>query len=87
MRGQEWRGTKWGSPIFGHGIGYRLMHRESEALLVVLEELKRRGITGPGLHDGLLVPSARATEAQRVMEDLADAITGYMLPVTAQATR
>jgi hypothetical protein len=53
------------------------MHRESEALLVVLEELKRRGITGLGLHDGLLVPSARATEAQRVMEDVAEANTGY----------
>jgi hypothetical protein len=63
------------------------MHRESEALLAVLEQLRRRNIIGLGLHDGLLVPSARATEAQRVMEDVAEAITGYKLPVTSQATR
>jgi hypothetical protein len=67
---------------FGRGIGYRLMHRESEVLLAVLEELRRRNIIGLGLHDGLLVPSARATEAQRVMEDVAEVTTGYKLSVT-----
>jgi hypothetical protein len=67
---------------FGHGIGYRLMHRESEVLLAVLEELRRRNIIGLGLPDGLLVPSARATEAQRVMEDVAEVTTGYKLAVT-----
>lgn len=71
---------------FGRGLGYRLMNRESEVLLAVLEDLRVRGIVGLGLHDGLLVPASRAEEAKQVMEDVAKALTGYRLPVTHKDT-
>jgi len=52
---------------FGTSICYRLMHLESEVLLAVLEELRSRGIVGLGLHDGLLIPASRASEARDVI--------------------
>jgi hypothetical protein len=62
------------------------MYRESEVLLAVLHELRTRGIVGLGLHDGLLVPASRAEEVREVMENLAEALTGYRLPVTHKDT-
>lgn len=71
---------------FGRGLGYRLMYRESEVLLAVLEDLRVRGIVGLGLHDGLLVPASWAEEARQVMEDVAEELTGYRLLVTLKGT-
>jgi len=66
----------------GCGLGCRLMFRESEILLAVLVELRRSGIVGLGLHDGLLVPASRMAEAMEVMEGVARGTTGYRLPIT-----
>jgi hypothetical protein len=67
---------------FGRGLGYSLMHRESEVLLAVLDELMSRGIVGLGLHDGLLVAQSRAEAVKQVMEAKAREVTGISIPVT-----
>jgi hypothetical protein len=70
--------------ILGTGIGYRLMHRESEVLLAVLETLRSREIVGLGLHDGLLIPASRMNEATDIMAAVAREQTGHHLPVTSK---
>ena len=65
---------------FGRGLGYSLMYQESEVLIAVLEDLMRRGITGLGLHDGLLVPWSRANEALHSMSTIAKEVTGVAIP-------
>jgi hypothetical protein len=54
--------------------------QEAGVLIAVLEDLMRRGITGLGLHDGLLVPQPRAEEALCSMDATAKQVTGISIP-------
>lgn len=67
---------------WGRSLGYRLMWRESEVLMAVLEELMRRNIPALGLHDGLLVPASKKDVAREVMIDQARAVVGVALRVS-----
>jgi hypothetical protein len=69
---------------FGRGLGYRLMHHESEVLIAVLEELMGRGVVALGLHDGVLVAVSRAEEAKEVMEAKAVDVVGVAIPVSVR---
>ncbi|WP_375276189.1 hypothetical protein [Methylorubrum thiocyanatum] len=71
---------------FGVGLGYSLMHRESVILIHVLEEMRSRGVVGLGLHDGILVPWSRASEAKAVMEMIGREIISQALPVTMKTS-
>lgn len=64
---------------WGRGLGYRLMWRESEVLVAVLEELMRRNIPALGLHDGLLVAASKKDVAQEVMAEQAKIVVGVAL--------
>ena len=59
-----------------------LMHRESEILVRVLEEMKARGMVALGLHDGLLLPRSRAEEGRMMMEVVSREFTPAGIPVT-----
>lgn len=72
-------------PLFGQEVGHSLMHLESRIMMAVLEELTSRRIIGLGLHDGLVVPSSRASEVGRIMRDTALDITSATLPVSTRA--
>lgn len=73
------------APCLGIGLGLRLMKTESDILLVVLEEMRARGIVGLGLHDGLMVASSRVDEARSLMEVVGREISSVRLPVTRKA--
>ena len=66
---------------FGRGLGYGLMHTESQVLMAVLLELMRRGIVALPMHDGLLCAQSRKGEVAEVMRKKATEITGAVLPV------
>ncbi|GEO99935.1 hypothetical protein GCM10007887_23180 [Methylobacterium haplocladii] len=70
------------APCFGTGLGYSLMHTESMILVEVLNRLKAQGIVALGLHDGLLVPHAKAEAARTAMEEVGRKVTSMSLPVT-----
>lgn len=53
---------------FEKGLGFRLMYRESEILLDVLDELADLGIAALPVHDCVLVAARNAETAKRVME-------------------
>ena len=69
----------------GSGIGLKLMHMESEILVAVLEEMMDREIVGLGIHDGVLAPASRAEEVQTIMEKMAVAKAGIIIPVSVEA--
>lgn len=66
---------------FESGLGARLTRAESDLMVAVLLECRRRGLPSLPVHDCLCVPSSRANEAAAVMEELAERVTGAMLPV------
>lgn len=69
---------------WGKGLGYTLMHQESEILIAVLLDLASRNIPALGLHDGLLVAQRHVETAGRVMELTSHRFTGVKLPVTCE---
>lgn len=63
-------------PLFGRGVGGRLMFKESAIMLGVLRELRQRGTVALPLHDGLMVPRSRVEDVRRIMERVAREMTG-----------
>ncbi len=70
--------------LFGKRLGLGLMFDESRILIDVLDDLRSRDVPALGLHDGLFVPTSRAEEVRRIMEEAAEASTGIHLPVTVK---
>jgi hypothetical protein len=68
-------------PCLGVGLGLTLMHRESQILVRVLEEMKARRMVALGLHDGLLLPRSRAEEGRMMMEVVSREFTPAGIPV------
>jgi len=66
---------------WGRRMGYRLMYKESEVLIAVLETLRTRNIPALGLHDGLIVAQSKAKEAEAVMIEKAVEVGGGHIPV------
>jgi hypothetical protein len=56
-------------PLFGTGIGYKLMYFESEMLIAVISHLFENGIVALPLHDAVLVGRSNAIAAQNAMQD------------------
>ena len=67
---------------WGRKLGYRLMFKESQILVAVLQDLFSRDITALGLHDGLLIPQSKAAVATEVMMMRGKEMTGIILPVS-----
>lgn len=67
---------------FGRSLGFRLMMMESRIIIAVLGEMKREGMVGLGIHDGMLVKASDATKAKAVMEEVGEAMTMTHIPVT-----
>jgi hypothetical protein len=66
----------------GRGLGFHLMHTESEIMARVLTTLLSVGVAALPLHDGLLVPRSHASRAKVAMEEVSREMTSYVLPVT-----
>lgn len=56
------------APLFGTGVGFRLMLIESEILIRALQQLSHEGVTALPLHDSVLVARSEAEPAKRIME-------------------
>lgn len=54
--------------LFGIGIGFELMWRESEMLIEVISKLADMGVTALPLHDAVIVAQSKATIAADVMQ-------------------
>jgi hypothetical protein len=72
--------------IFEHGKGLGLMFKESQILIAALLDLADRKIPALPMHDGLMVPISKASPAARAMQDAAERICGFRLPITVKAT-
>jgi hypothetical protein len=66
----------------GRGLGFHLMHTESEIMARVLTTLLSEGVTALPLHDGLLVRRSHASRGKVAMEEVSREMTSYVLPVT-----
>lgn len=51
----------------GNGVGFKLMHQESQILLAVLAACADVGLVALPVHDAVIVPRSRATEALDIM--------------------
>ena len=67
---------------FGTGLGFHLMHTESEIMVRVLTTLSSEGITALPLHDAILVRRSHVTKGKEAMEAASREMTSYILPVT-----
>jgi hypothetical protein len=66
----------------GKGLGFHLMHTESEIMVRVLTTLVSEGVTALPLHDGILVRKSHASMGKVAMEAVSRDTTSYVLPVT-----
>jgi hypothetical protein len=66
----------------GKGLGFHLMHTESEIMVRVLTALVSEGVTALPLHDGILVRKSHARTGKVAMEAVSRDMTSYVLPVT-----
>jgi hypothetical protein len=66
----------------GRGLGFHLMHTESEIIVRVLTTLVSEGVTALPLHDGILVRKSHASMGKVAMEAVSQDMTFYVLPVT-----
>ena len=66
----------------GKGLGFHLMHTESEIMVRVLTTLVSEGVTALPLHDGILVRKSHASIGKEAMEAVSRDMTSYVLPVT-----
>ena len=73
------------APVFEKGIGLRLMFVESQILVAALLRLADQGIAALPMHDGIMCAKSKADQVKLAMEDAADQITGYRLPVARKA--
>lgn len=70
------------SCCLGQGLAKAFQNRESNILIEVMKEMKFRGIPVLTIHDGLLCPSSKASEARVVMKEIAQSITSASFPVS-----
>lgn len=56
------------APLFGTGLGFKLMRFESDMLIAVITPLFQEGITALPLHDAVLVAKSRAPLAKEAMQ-------------------
>ncbi len=70
------------SDCFGTGLGFRLMHTESEIMVRVLTTLSSVGVTALPLHDAILVRRSHVTKGKAAMEVVSRDMTSFVLPVT-----
>lgn len=70
--------------LFGCGIGFELMHTESNILVDVLTELRSRGIVGLPCHDAVVVRASVAAEVEEVMVKVGHQHCGQVLPVSRE---
>lgn len=92
MLGREWNAERLSAaiaerhpgiaPLFGKGIGLKLMHTESRILMAALRRLFERGIPALPMHDGLMVPASKEAAARTAMARASMQIVGVALPVT-----
>jgi hypothetical protein len=66
----------------GKGLGFHLMHTESEIMVRVLTTLVSEGVTALPLHDGILVRKSHASIGKDAMEAVSRDMTSHVLPVT-----
>ena len=66
----------------GRGLGFHLMHTESEIMARVLTTLLSEGVTALPLHDGMLVRRLHASKGKAAMEEVSREMTSYIVPVT-----
>lgn len=71
--------------VIEKGIGFELMFTESQIMVRVLLRLIEEGIVGLPMHDGLMVPASAKDTVRRVMEEVAEEVTGLRLPVSEKA--
>jgi hypothetical protein len=64
------------APLFGTGIGPRLMFIESQILVMALLALHRLGVTALPLHDSVIVAASQAETARDVLRDSYQRHTG-----------
>jgi hypothetical protein len=62
--------------ILEKGLGLQLMFTESQIMVATLLDLCQRGITGLGMHDGLMVASQHASDAIAAMKQASRKIQG-----------
>ncbi|KAF0232094.1 MAG: hypothetical protein FD175_289 [Beijerinckiaceae bacterium] len=72
--------------VFEQGKGLGLMFTESQILIAAMLDLADQKIPALPMHDGLMVPISKATPAARAMQDAAERICGFRLPITVKAT-
>lgn len=73
-------------PIFETGAGFRLMFLESQILIAALLDLADQKVPALPMHDGLMVPISKANATARAMQDAAEKIVGFRLPITVKAS-
>lgn len=72
--------------VLEHGPrGLALMFAESELMMVLMEELKRRGIIALPMHDGVMVQERKAAETAKAMREVSCKVLGMALPVKRKA--
>jgi len=69
---------------FGSGIGHELQFRESTILVRALLQLKRAGITALPVHDCVIVPRSKKSEAMMIMEEVTRKVLGSVIPITVE---
>lgn len=67
--------------ILETGIGMRLQFQESQILVLALLRLIETGVTALPMHDGAMVAASKADRAATVMQDAAERVVGFRLPV------
>lgn len=71
--------------VFEAGLGLRLMFVESRILVAALLTLADQGVPALPMHDGVMVAQSKADLAATAMQDAAEAVTGFRLPITRKS--
>ena len=73
------------APILETGVGLRLMFLESQILVAALLRLASKEVTALPMHDGIMCAKSKADLVALAMEDAAEQIVGYRLPIARKA--
>jgi hypothetical protein len=73
------------APIFETGLGMRLQFTESQILMLAMLRLIEFGVTALPMHDGLMVAGSKAGLARDTMQDAAESVVGFRLPVVLKS--
>ena len=72
--------------LFGTGVGYELMHTESNILVHALLELQARGVVALPVHDSVMAAESSESIGREVLQMAAEAECGFRLPVSSSRT-